>query len=145
MCASFSPEVFRTFSRPYNNRILKRWPGGRIHNCGPHPSLDLYLDHDPPLNGLNCSFCYTRGELARIKHSFRGRGIVEFMFDNGENRRQIVRGYEQIAAALCPEVVGLPLVWLNDSWEDAEIRELYHGLLEVSERYAREMRWSTGG
>jgi uroporphyrinogen-III decarboxylase len=141
VCASYSPEVFRTFSRPYNNKILQRWPGGRIHNCGPHPSIDLYLDHQPPLNGLNCSFRYTRAELPQIKRAFKGRGIVEFMFDNGETLAEIFQGYEEIADGLAPEVVGIPIVWLTDSWSDPEIRELYHGLLDIAERYAREINW----
>jgi uroporphyrinogen-III decarboxylase len=143
VCASYSPEVFRTFSRPYNNKILQRWPGGRIHNCGPHPSIDLYLDHDPPLNGLNCSFRYTRAELPQIKRAFSGRGIVELMFDNEENLEEIIDGYEEIADALAPEVVGIPIVWLTDSWRDPEIRELYHGLLDIAERYAREIHWQS--
>ncbi len=141
VCASYSPEVFRTFSRPYNNKILQLWPGGRIHNCGPHPSIDLYLDHRPPLNGLNCSFRYTRAELPQIKRAFKGRGIVEFMFDNQETPAEIIQGYEQIADGLAPEVVGIPIVWLTDSWSDREIRELYHGLLDIAERYAREIHW----
>ncbi len=141
VCASYSPEVFQTFSRPYNNKILQRWPGGRIHNCGPHPSIDLYLDHQPPLNGLNCSFRYTRAELPQIKRAFRGRGIVEFMFDNGEKLEEIVGGYEEIADGLSPDVVGIPIVWLTDGWKDQEIRELYYGLLDIAERYAREIRF----
>jgi hypothetical protein len=141
VCASYSPEVFRTFSRPYNNRILQRWPGGRIHNCGPHPSLELYLDHEPKLSGLNCSFRYTRGELPRISRAFRGRGIVELMFDNGESPEEIISGYEEIADALAPDVIGIPIVWLTDTWSDDEIRGLYHGLLRVSRRYAGEIRW----
>jgi hypothetical protein len=141
VCASFSPQIFKTFSRPYNNKILQLWPGGRIHNCGPHPSLELYLDHEPPLNGLNCSFRYTRAELPRIKQAFKGRGIVEFMFDNGENLEEIIEGYEEIADSLAPDAVGIPIVWLTDSWRDDAIRELYHGLLVIAERYAREIHW----
>jgi uroporphyrinogen-III decarboxylase len=141
VCASYSPQIFETFSRPYNSRILGHWPGGRIHNCGPHPSLDLYLGHEPPLNGLNCSFRYTRGELPRIKRSFKGRAVVEFMFDNGESPEEILRGFEEIAAALAPDVIGIPIVWLTDSWTDEAIRELYHGLLDIAERYARQMSW----
>lgn len=141
VCASFSPEIFKTFSRPYNNKILRNWPGGRMHNCGPHPSIDLYLDHDPPLNGINCSFRYTREELPNIKQAFKGRGIVEFMFDNGETPEEIIAGYQEIADSLAPDVAGLPLVWLTDDWKDDEIRDLYHGLKDVSERYAREMNW----
>jgi hypothetical protein len=38
-------------------------------------------------------------------------------------------------------VVGIPIVWLTDSWSDQEIRELYHGLLDIAERYAREIYW----
>jgi hypothetical protein len=141
VCASFSAEIFATFSRPYNNRILQHWPGGRIHNCGPHPALELYLDHEPPLNGLNCSFLYTRGELSRIRAAFKGRGIVEFMFDNGESPEEIIAGFEEIAGALTPDVIGIPIVWLTDSWPDDAIRELYEGLLAVARRYAREIRW----
>jgi hypothetical protein len=141
VCASFSPEVFRTFSRPYNNRILRNWPGGRIHNCGPHPSLELYLDHDPPLNGLNCSFRYTRAELPRIRKAFEGRGIVELMFDNEESPEEIIEGYQEIADSLAPEVVGIPIIWLTDGWGDEEIRALYHGLVDIAERYAREINW----
>jgi uroporphyrinogen-III decarboxylase len=141
VCASYSPEIFGTFSRPYNNRILKHWPGGRIHNCGPHPALELYLDHEPPLNGLNCSYRYTRAELPRIKQAFKDRGIVEFMFDNGESMEEIIEGYEEIAHSLAPDVIGIPMVWLTESWTDEGIRELYQGLRNVSERYAREMNW----
>ena len=141
VCASYSPEIFETFSRPYNNRILQRWPGGRIHNCGPHPSIELYLDHEPPLTGLNCSFRYTRSELPRIRRAFEGRGIVELMFDNGESPDEITRGYEEIADGLAPGVIGIPIVWLTDGWSDQEIRELYHRLLDTAERYAREIRW----
>jgi len=141
VCASFGPEIFRAFSRPHNNAILRRWPGGRIHNCGPHPAIDLYLDHDPPINGLNCSFRCTRPELGRIKEAFRGRGIVEFMFDFGETVEQIIRGYEEIARALAPDVVGIPVLWFDARWTDDAIREVYHGLRGVAERYAREMHW----
>jgi uroporphyrinogen-III decarboxylase len=141
VCASFSPEVFREFSRPYNNRIFRIWAGGRLHNCGPHPSLGLYLDHDPPIHGLNCSFRYTRPELGRIREAFAGRGLVEFMFDNGETPEQILAGYEEIAEALCPEVVGIPLVWLNETWSDEAIRGLDEDLRVIAERYARQMRW----
>jgi len=141
VCASYSPQIFESFSRPYNNKILRHWPGGRIHNCGPHPSLELYLDHEPALNGLNCSFRYTRAELPQIKRAFKGRGIVEFMFDNGESLEEIIEGYEEIADSLTPEVVGIPIVWLTDGWRDEAIRELYHGLLDVAERYARDIHW----
>jgi uroporphyrinogen-III decarboxylase len=142
VCAGLSAEHFRRFSVPYNNRILSRWPGGRIHNCGPHPAAALYLDHDPPLDGLNCSFRYTRRDLPRLKEAFGGRGIVELMFDNGETAEQIVRGYEEAAGVLAPDVAAIPVVWVNGAdWQDDELRALYEELRKVAARYAGSMRW----
>ena len=141
VCASFSPEIFRQFSRPFNNRIFRLWPGGRIHNCGPHPSIGEYLDHDPPINGLNCSWRHTRRDLPRIKQAFRGRGIVELMFDNGESPEEILRGYEDAANILAPDVVGVPLLMLNESWSDENIRGVYHDLVQVAQRYADQINW----
>jgi hypothetical protein len=145
VCAGLSPEHFVEFSRPYNNRLFREWPGGRLHNCGPHPAAECYLDHDPAINGLNCSFRYTRGELPRLREAFRGRGIVELMFDNGETAEQILRGFEEAVGALSPEVVAVPVVWLNQTWTDGDIRGLYADLRRVAERGAREMRWRAKG
>jgi len=145
VCAGLSPEHFAEFSRPYNSRILRQWPGGRLHNCGPHPAAEHYLGHDPPLNGLNCSFRYTRGDLPRLREAFRGRGIVELMFDNGETAVQIVGGFEEALGALAPEVVAIPVVWLNQTWTDEDIRELYEQLHRLAARAARDMNWVGGG
>jgi hypothetical protein len=141
VCAGLSAEFFQRFSIPPNNRILSRWPGGRIHNCGPHPAAALYLHHNPPLDGLNCSFRYTRPDLPRLKEAFRGRGIIELMFDNGETPDQIVSLYEEAAGILAPDVVAIPVVWLGAETPDDTIRGIYDGLRKAAERYAREMRW----
>jgi hypothetical protein len=141
VCAGIAPEFFRRFSMPANSRIFARWRGGRLHNCGPHPSLDLYLDHSPPINGLNCSFRYSRSELSRIRSAFQGRGIVELMFDNGESVREIIDGYEEAAQSLAPDVVAIPVIWMNETWTDDAIRAVETGLRSIGVRYAREMRW----
>lgn len=142
VCASFSPEMFREFSMPYNNRIYQKFGGGRLHNCGPNPSIDLYMDHEPEIGALNCSFRYSRCDLARIKEAFRGKGVVEFNFDFGETFDEIVNGYEEIANALAPDVVALPLLFLDHTWSDSALTDLYMTLRGVSERYAREIAWS---
>ena len=142
VCASFSPEIFRQFSMPYNNRIFRLWRGGRLHNCGPNPAIDLYLHHDPEISGLNCSYRHSRVDLPRIREAFRGKGIVEFMFDSGESVAEIVRAGEGIAEALVPDVVAIPVVCFHGGWTDEAIREVHHGLTKVAERYAREMNWA---
>ena len=59
----------------------------------------------------------------------------------GRSAGQIVRGFEEAAAALVPEVVAIPVVWLNQAWSDGDIRALYEDLRGVAGRAAREMRW----
>ena len=143
VCASFSPDIFARFSTPYNNLIFQAWRGGRLHNCGPHPSAGLYLHHEPEINGLNCSYRYTKADLPRIKEAFRGKGIVEIMFDNGESAEEIIAGCEHTADELAPDVIAIPVVWLNESWTDDDIRALHQDLQHLAERYAREIRWAT--
>jgi hypothetical protein len=141
VCAGIAPAFFCMFSVPTNNRIFARWPGGRLHNCGPHPSVDLYLDHSPAINGLNCSFRHSRSDLPRIRSAFRGRGIVELMFDNGETAEQILGGFEEAVQALAPEVIAIPVPWVSQAWADDDIRALDSDLRRLSTRYAREMKW----
>jgi len=142
VCAGLSPAHFREFSMPANNRIFGRWRGGRIHNCGPHPAAGLYLDHDPPIDGLNCSYRYTCQDFPLLAEAFAGRGLVELMFDNGETAQQIVGGYEEAANAFAPDVLAVPVAWLDARWTDGDIRDLHEGLRRVAERYAAEMRWT---
>ncbi len=141
VCSGISPDFFRRFSLPASSRILARWPGGRLHNCGPHPCIDLYLDHYPPISGLNCSFRHSRADLPRIREAFRGRGIVELMFDNGETAAEILRGFEEAIEALAPDVIAIPVPWLSFTWPDDDIGALDNDLRSLCTRYARELRW----
>ena len=143
MCASFGPDIFKKFSMPYNNRIFKLFGGGRIHNCGPHPSLHLYLHHEPEINGLNCSYRYSRSDLMAMKKEFKGKGIVEFNFDNDETPVEIIKGYNEIISELSPDVVGIPLLFLDENWSDDDIKDIYFELLKLSTEYAKEINWKT--
>jgi uroporphyrinogen-III decarboxylase len=141
VCATFSPEMFRRFSMPYNNKIFQKWKGGRLHNCGPNPSIDLYLNHTPGINGLNCSYKYSKDDVSKIKKAFSGRGIVEFTFDNGESPREIVDGYQWLADNLAPDVAAIPFIWLDGSWQDDDIKGVHNELKKISEKYSVAMRW----
>ncbi len=141
VCATLSPAMFEAFSRPYNNRLYARWPGGLLHNCGPHPAANRYLDHTPPINGLNCSYRYTRPDFARLRTAFAGRGLLQVMFDNGESAEEMLAGFREMMAIFAPDVVALPMPIVNDSWRDAEITEFYGAMREIGREYAAAMRW----
>jgi hypothetical protein len=133
--------MFDLFSKPYNNRIFARWPGGLLHNCGPHPAADRYLEHIPPINGINCSFRYTLDSLPALRKAFAGRGLIQVMFDNGETAKAMVTGFRYLMEELAPEVIALPMPQVDDSWSDAEITDLYYAMREVAIEYAANMRW----
>ncbi|RKX99608.1 MAG: hypothetical protein DRP54_06965, partial [Spirochaetes bacterium] len=141
VCAAISPDTFRTFSKPYIEMIFRAFEGGRLHNCGPHPAVKYYLNNEIGLKGLNCSYRYTRSNLQALKEAFKGYGIVEFNFDNNETAEEIIKGFEEIANSLAPDVIGMPLVFLNETWKDDEITSLYHELRKISELYARELNF----
>ena len=142
VCASYGPDIFRKFSMPYNNKIFRKFGGGRIHNCGPNPSIHLYLHHKPEIKGLNCSYQYTKVDLAKIKKEFRSKGIVEFNFDNNERPEEIIKGYEEIVNILSPDVIAIPLLFIDDLWSDEDISDIYQELRKISEKYASEIRWN---
>lgn len=142
--ATISPRMFDAFSKPYNNRIYSRWPGGLMHNCGPNPAASRYLDHTPPINGINCSFKYSRADFPRLREAFAGRGIVQAMFDNGETAEEMLAGFREMMETLAPDTLGVPMPIVNDSWSDAEIADLYHTMREIGREYAANMRWREG-
>ena len=145
VCATISPAMFDTFSKPYSSRIFARWTGGLLHNCGPHPAADRYLDHTPPMNGINCSYRYTLSSLPALRKAFAGRGLVQAMFDNSETAEEMVAGFRHLMEQLAPDVVALPMPQVNDAWSDAEIVDLYHAMREVAVEYAANMRWREEG
>jgi len=141
VCASFGPDIFEGFSIPYNNRIMQGFEGGRLHNCGPNPSAHLYLAHNPGRFGLNCSYKYSKDDLSKFKKEFSRKGIIEINFDNGESAQEICKGFEQVANELSPDVIGMPLVFLDQNWSDDDIRGIYSDMRKISENYARSMLW----
>jgi hypothetical protein len=90
---------------------------------------------------VNCSFRYSRADLPVFKEYFRSRAIVELNFDCGESFAEIVQGYQAAVDILAPEVIAVPLAFLNETWTEEAVTELYSALRTISERFAREMRW----
>jgi len=144
VCATFSPQVFREFSKPANNKLLRRFGGGLIHNCGPHPCVEEYLSHDPPLHGCNMAYDYSVADLPRIREAFAGKGLVYMglsgMSPSSEGSVSIEQ-YRRCMDELAPEVACVPQSLVDPATLDISPGELYQGLRKVSEEYARRMEW----
>lgn len=145
VCSSFGPRVFEAFSMPYNSRLLGAFGGGRLHNCGPHPSAHLYLGHETACVGLNCSFVHSRADFPSLKEAFRQKGVVEINFDNDENPEQVIKGYEESAEALAPDVAAIPVLFIKETWSVDDVSWTYRALRKISESYAASIDWIREG
>ena len=68
-------------------------------------------------------------------------GIIEINFDNGETPEQVIKGYGESAEALAPAVAAIPVLFINETWSDDDVRETYLQLRKISESYAAEVDW----
>lgn len=144
ICSMISPTTFREFGIPYNNRLYEPFGTGLLHNCGPHPSKHIYMEHDPKLKGINCAYHFSRDDLADLGKAFAGQGVVEVSFDFGETADEMLEGFCFMMETLAPDTVGIPLCLIGETWSDDEITSFYWEMREVSNEYAAAMRWRDG-
>ena len=141
ICATLGPDIFREFAIPYNNCLYRPWGSGLLHNCGPNPCKHLYLDHDPPIKGLNCSYRHSHQEFPEFREIFAGWGLIEAMFDFGEKPEEILAGFRFMMESLAPDTVGIPVCIIDDTWAESDITSLYCDMRRIAEESARNMRW----
>jgi hypothetical protein len=141
VCATIGPRVFEEFSRPYNNRLFRPWGSGLLHNCGPHPCKHLYLGHEPKLKGLSLSYKYSRKEFPELRKIFAGWGIMHVLLDNETTPEAILAAFRDIMETLAPDVIGVPICSVDDSWRDDDVTALYWDMRKISDQYTANMRW----
>jgi len=137
ICANYSPECFRRFSRPFNNRIFERYGGGMLHNCGPNPCVAEYLGHEPRIYSVDLAWDYSKDDLAAFKKAFKGEGIIYFYFESGTWQEKL-QDYTKAMEALAPDVIAIP--WVTCEPKD-DPKLVYDKFLEVSREYAGRMNW----
>jgi len=141
VCSTIGPNLFEEFSRPYNNRLFAPWGSGLMHNCGPHPSKPAYLHHTPKLKGLSLSYKYSQQEFPELREIFRGWGVLQVLLDNEPTPEAILAAFRRMADALAPDVVGIPIFFVDDTWRDEDVTALYWDMRKIAEQYAANMRW----
>ena len=137
-CASTcSSQLFNRFSKPFNNRIYRKYGGGRFHNCGPHPVLDEYLSHDPRIYSIDVRYRYSRDDLGHFKRALDHKAIVYVNLGPGSVQEQLLE-YEHCMKTLAPDVVAIPNVAIDPA---DNLRNVYDKFVEISTQYAQRMDW----
>jgi len=151
LAAMYSPEFFKKFAIPSNNKIFKKYGGGLLHNCGPHPAIECYLEHNSRIYGLTCD-CWDLDDstLRKIKVLFDHKAIlyVEMRIINSIDAA--INEYKHIVDILAPNVIAIPWMWIGpstslyplpphiDVYRDTPI--LYNELLKITKEYADKMK-----
>jgi hypothetical protein len=135
--ANISPKLYARFSTPFHNRVLARYGGGGLHNCGPNPCLDGYMSHTPPLRCLDLSYPYSRNDLPAIKRACAGRAFV-ILGGFPAAPDEAVNTFREIMDLLAPDVVGVPALSVAP---DSDPSGLYRRMRVVADEYARRMNW----
>ncbi len=134
--AQYSPDCFNRFSKPYNNKIYRRFGGGMLHNCGPNPCAGEYLWHDPRIYAVDLAYQYSKQDLAAFKTAFAGQGVIYFEFTEGP--RQNLEEYRRVMEALAPDVIAIPCLTCGPA---DDVEGIYNAFLEVSREYAARIHW----
>jgi hypothetical protein len=135
----YKPEFFKEFSIPVNNRVFERYGPGTLHNCGPNPCLNYYLEHTPRISGVDLDFKCSRKDLPKFREPFKGRGVI-YLFLEYASYDQVIADYGYIIESLAPDVIAIPSISIPEERVNAgecDVRRLYEDLFRMSTDYAR--------
>lgn len=141
--AMIKPELFKEFSIPVNNRVFQKYGSGLLHNCGPNPCVDYYLEHTPNISGVDLAYEYSKNDLPKFKKPFKGRGVV-YLGTAFESHEQTIAEYRHMMDSLVPDVIAIPSILIEEGAilsGKCNPQRLYEDLRKMSEEYASKMDW----
>lgn len=144
VCAMYKPEMFKEFSIPVNNRIFEKYGPGLLHNCGPNPCVDYYLEHTPNISGVDLAYDYSKTDLLKFNMPFKGRGVI-YLSIGFSSHEEILTEYKYIIESLVPNVIAILRITIDEGMITAgkcDICRLYEDLRKMSEEYANGITWS---
>ena len=113
-----------------------------MHNCGPHPCKHVYLDHNPKVKGLSLAYKYSHKDFPQLREILAGWGIIHIIMDNELTPESMLTSFRHTMETLAPDVVGVPLCFVDDTWYDDDVTALYWDLRKIADEYAANMRWA---
>ena len=134
--ANYQTDFFNRFDVPFNNKVVRKFGPGLLHNCGPNPCGPDYLNHDPPLSGVNLAYRYSKDDFPALKEPYRHKGVIYIIYDN-ETPEEALHTYGEVMEILAPDVIAMPIVFIPD--ESTDVPRLYEQFLSISKEYARRI------
>ena len=142
VCATLSPEMFKEFSRPYTSRVYGVYGAGLFHNCGPNPCVFEYVDHDPPVGGIQVFYEYSKDDIENFAKAFAHKAVVYIAWWGHDKPGKVIKEYREVCEKLAPYTIGILQYWLDDSqYSDGDVLDISRELTAVAEEYTRAMVW----
>lgn len=144
VCAMYKPDMFKEFSIPVNNRIFEKYGPGTLHNCGPNPCAEYYLQHTPNISGVDLAYKYSKNDLKSFRKPFKGKGII-YLGIEYSSHDEIIEEYKYIMNSLVPDVIAIPNIIIDEGSVlsgECSPQRLYEKLRGISEEYAAKLEWS---
>ncbi|MCL5985664.1 MAG: hypothetical protein M1371_03760 [Actinobacteria bacterium] len=136
LSATISPELFLKYSVPANNRIYQKYGMGILHNCGPHPSLKEYFEHNPPIKALHVDGTHTSEDFKRIKEIFpEYKAILMIEWYDKPIDFQISE-YSKMVDVLAPDVIAIA-TFTTQNKDRKENRKIFNEILSISMKYSK--------
>ena len=107
-----------------------------------HPCKHVYLDHNPKVKGLSLAYKYSQKDFPQLREVFAGWGIIHILMDNELTPELMLASFRHTMETLAPDVVGVPLCFVDDAWHDDDVTALYWDLRKIADEYAANMRWA---
>ena len=135
--ANISPAGYRRFSRGWHDLVFQRYGGGGLHNCGPNPCLEEYLNHRPAPRSLDLSYSYSKKDFPRIKRVLKKRALV-YLSGFPERPDEAITAFREIMELMAPDVIVVPHLSVSVQSEPSEV---YRKMRQVAEEYAKRTDW----
>ncbi len=137
--ANIGPDLYARFSAPYHAMVFERFGAGGLHNCGPNPCHEAYIEGDPSPRSLDLSDAYSHDDLPLFQRALAKRGFIYLGFDNRMTPDvEPVGWYREIMERCSPDLIVVPVVHASDVAEGAR---LFDALRPIAVEYARRVAW----
>ena len=133
--AMFGPEIYEEFSAPYHDIIFRKYGAGGLHNCGPNPCHEAYVNAGITPRYIDLSEVYSARDLPDMKKAFKKKAFIRWGSEDTDVDviERKFRGYMEL---LAPDVMLVP-AYVVPTKELGD--EIYERLYPIAVEYAKRV------